>query len=249
MPRQSRKSSESCFFHVMVQGINKEFVFNEERFITLYCKLLHENLKKYDVKIIAYCIMNNHAHMLIYTEKIDELSKYMHRVNTIFSMYYNTKLERVGVVFRNRFESEPILSQKHLFNCIAYIHNNPVKANLVANPAMYKYSSYNNYINKNMDDEILRLVFGTSIDYIETFKMMHRQSMDFDFKEVKNIEDWGREIDRIVKCDIGTIIMDKTLLENSVIKLIKENKIPIKNVCEKFKISRYKVSKILQKYK
>lgn len=247
MPRASRKSSETCFFHVMVQGIDKEYVFNEEKFMVKYQKLLLSNLQDYDVKLIAYCIMSNHAHMLVYTEKIEDLSKYMHKVNTIFSMYYNTKLERVGVVFRNRFESQPILNQRHLFNCISYIHNNPVNANIVEKPSMYKYSSYNNFINNNVEKEILKLVFGTSIDYMKTFLILHKQFIEYDFKEVKYVQNWSSEIDKLMKYDVATIVMNEKLLEENIIRLVKVNKIPIKYICEKFKLSRYKVSKILNK--
>ena len=247
MPRTSRKSSETCFFHVMVQGINKEYVFNEEKFIAKYQKLLFINLQDYNIKLVAYCIMNNHAHMLIYTEKIEELSKYMHKVNTTFSMYYNTKLDRVGVVFRNRFESEPILSQKHLYNCIAYIHNNPVNAGIVENPSMYKYSSYNNFINNNIDKEIFKLVFGNPTDYIEVFLILYKQSIDYDFKEVRSVQDWSLEIDRLIQYDVGTIVMNENLLKEHIRRLVKVNKVPIKYICEKFKLSRYKVSRILNK--
>lgn len=130
MPRIGRKKLQTTFFHIIVQGINKEYIFYNEEYIKEYKKLLLDNLNKYNVKIIAYCIMNNHTHILLYTENIEEMSKYMKSINTSYAKYYNRNENRVGIVFRNRYESEPIYEKRYLLNCIGYIHNNPVKAGI-----------------------------------------------------------------------------------------------------------------------
>ena len=75
--------------------------------------------------------MNNHAHFLIYTQDLEDFSKFMHRVNLIYAQKYNKEKNRCGVLFRNRYESEPIYNEKYLINCIKYIHDNPVKAGIV----------------------------------------------------------------------------------------------------------------------
>ena len=56
--------------------------------------------------------MNNHAHILLKAENINCLSKYMHKLNTKYALYYNAKYDRVGYVFKNRFKSE-----EHLWRC------------------------------------------------------------------------------------------------------------------------------------
>ena len=66
--RQVRETLESSFFHVMVQGIRKEYIFSKEQYIRMYLKLLNEKRKELKIKVIAYCIMNNHAHLLIETK-------------------------------------------------------------------------------------------------------------------------------------------------------------------------------------
>jgi hypothetical protein len=58
----------------MVQGVNKEYIFNTDDYMKKYQKLIFSNLKKYNLELLAYCIMNNHAHLLMYTEKIDEIA-------------------------------------------------------------------------------------------------------------------------------------------------------------------------------
>ena len=123
MPRIARRDYNTSFFHVMVQGIRKEYVFTEREDIELYIRLIYTYMKKYSVKIIAYCVMNNHAHLLTYVEEIEELSKFMKCINTTYAMYYNKKYKKTGYVFRNRYRAEPIFNQEHLVNCINYIHN------------------------------------------------------------------------------------------------------------------------------
>lgn len=144
MPRAARKYLDTSFFHVMVQGINKEFIFNNDRYINRYIQLIKKNLDSDKIKIIAFCIMNNHAHLLIQVEDIKELSKYMQKINSMYAKYYNhMENERVGYVFRDRYKSEPILNRRQLIQCIKYIHQNPVKANIVKSAEEYRYSSYN----------------------------------------------------------------------------------------------------------
>ena len=108
MPRFPRSYIKTSFFHVMVQGINKSYIFEEPENIKYYISTMHKLSKEQEIEIIAYCIMNNHAHMLIKTEQLKELSKYMQRLNTRYGKYYNKKHNRVGYVFRDRYKSEGI---------------------------------------------------------------------------------------------------------------------------------------------
>lgn len=103
---------------------------------------MYEIKDKYNVKIIAYCIMNNHVHMLLETAGVENLSKYMHCLNTRFGQYYNKKYKRVGYVFRDRYKAEGIYSEKQLYNCIKYIYDNPVKAEICKKPEEYEFSNY-----------------------------------------------------------------------------------------------------------
>ena len=142
MPRFPRNYLDTSFFHVMSQGINKNFIFEDPIDIKFYIKNMYEIKNDYNVKIIAYCIMNNHTHMLMETELIENLSKYMHCLNTRYGMYYNKKYNRVGYVFRDRYKAEGIYSEKQLYSCIKYIYDNPVKAGICKRAEDYNFSNY-----------------------------------------------------------------------------------------------------------
>ena len=141
MPRFPRNYTETSFFHIITQGINKSFIFNNEEDIKYYIKTMYNLTEEQKIKIIGYCIMANHAHMLIQADNLKELSKYMQRLNTRYGIYYNKRYNRVGYVFRDRYLSEGIYNEKYFYNCLKYIFNNPVKAGICKNPKDYKYSN------------------------------------------------------------------------------------------------------------
>jgi len=148
MPRVSRKSLKSNYFHVITQGIEKSYIFEKQKSKEVYKKMLLINLENHNLRLLSYCIMSNHAHLLVYTKKIEELSKYMQCVNTAFAIYYNKSHKRVGYVFANRFKSEEIKQISHLHRTLVYIHLNPVSAGMCDVPEEYQYSSYNDFINR-----------------------------------------------------------------------------------------------------
>lgn len=151
MARKARKNYYSEFFHIMVQGLNKEFVFNTNEDINKYLEILKKNCDEdYNyVKLIAYCVMNNHIHMLFYTQNTEFISKIMQKTNTKYALFYNKKYDRCGYVFRNRYRAEEIIDATYLINCIRYIHNNPVKAGICNKKDDYLYSSFLEYQGKS----------------------------------------------------------------------------------------------------
>ena len=104
MPRMARKNYDTCYFHIIVQGINKEFIFKKQEYIKTYLELLKKYGEEHNVEIIAYCIMSNHAHILIKIKSIEDMTQYMKKTNTKYALYYNKKEQRVGYVFRDRYK-------------------------------------------------------------------------------------------------------------------------------------------------
>lgn len=235
MPRRARKYNETNFFHIIVQGINKEYIFDKERYIKQYMKLLYKYKVDTSINIIAYCIMNNHAHLLLYTETIDEMSQYMHKVNTGYAKYYNyINKDRVGYVFRDRYVSEPIENQRYLINCINYIHYNPVKGGIVEKCSEYKYSSYNMFINgKNIN--LLSKLLGEELD-VEIF---------IDGKVTDVFEDLEVDTDEFIRCKINNMLaisnisIEESLKDKVILKLL------IKYLKEQYKIKYVDMMKFL----
>ena len=146
MARVSRKDTDGKFFHVMVQGIAKEYIFPDDEAKGCYLSCIRDSKYRKDIKIFAFCVMGNHAHFLFEVDSVLNISLFMNSVNAKYAKYYNTMNNRVGYVFRGRFKSELIESTKYLVNCMVYIQNNPVKAGMVKDAKDYNYSSYTNYL-------------------------------------------------------------------------------------------------------
>ena len=186
MPRVPRERFSSGFFHIMIQGINKEYIFEKNENKEKYLFLMKKYYENYNIKIIAYCIMNNHAHFLIYSDDIKQISNYMHKINSIYAMDYNTINKRVGYLFRDRYKSQYINNREYLFKCIKYIHLNPVKAHIVKEERQYKYSSYNDFLYKKeyIKDDVIQLVFGDKHNYLELFNSI--EDIDVEMMDVDN---------------------------------------------------------------
>lgn len=166
--------------------------------------------------------MSNHAHMLIETEEIKELSKYMQRLNTKYGKYYNKKYNRVGYVFRDRYRAQGIYTEKYLYNCLRYIYNNPVKAGICKNAEDYPYSNY-----KKIDGEL-----------------------DEDYTFI-DIEDDDKNIGEIIKkflkeneMELTDLKREKRKLKELVIILKKQYNISLRNIAKELHMGRETIRKL-----
>ena len=227
MPRIPRMYLNTEYFHVITQGINKSYIFDSPIDIKYYIKNIYDIKEKYNIEIIAYCIMNNHAHILIKSTVINNLSNYMHDLNTRYGCYYNKKYKRVGYVFRDRYKAEGIYTENHLYSCIKYIYDNPVKAGICNKPEEYLYSNY-------------KLV--KKIDGCEEYQFM---DIDKDSNVICKsiIEKYLLENNM----SIEDLKKDENELHKIFIVLKKDYKISLREIAIHFNLGREKVRRIFNK--
>jgi hypothetical protein len=91
--------------------------------------------------------MGNHVHILLKEGK-ENLTLVIKRIAGSYVYWYNWKYRRCGHLFQDRFKSEPVEDDAYFLTVIRYIHQNPIKAGICKNIDGYKFSSYNEYINK-----------------------------------------------------------------------------------------------------
>ena len=243
MSRIARKNLKTTFLHIMVQGVNKEYIFNSNYYIEKYLNIIDIVQKEYNFTIIAYCVMNNHAHFLIYTEDINILGKAMKKINQKYAQEYNKIENRCGILFRNRYKAEPIYDIKYLINCIKYIHDNPVKAKIVLNCEDYQYSSYKDYKeNKGVSQSIImKKIFGENCDFMKLFaKVYERRYMDteddINGTNEAYIESGIREFISERNLELIDILSDRKTLIELIKFLKKECKIKYVEIKEYFRI-------------
>ena len=198
--------------------------------------------------------MNNHAHILLYVEEKSEMSNFMQKINTSYAKYYNFCENREGYVFKGRYYTQDILSLRQLYNCLVYIHKNPIKANLAVRMEEYPFSSYQEFFgNKEIiDSESIKLLELNLDNYYEDLIKMHRienVTDIFDIKEFIDSQQILREYERNYKQPIKSLIEEKEILENIVIDLNEKAGMPIRKIAKMVNINKNKVNKILKVYK
>lgn len=257
MPRTSRKNINSSYIHVITQGIRKEYIFYKDEYKQYYINLLYKISQEYqNCNILAYCIMDNHAHILMYNEDVNELSTLMSRVNTSYGIFYNKVEKRVGYVFRNRYYTQEIRDEKHLFNSLVYIHRNPVKAQIVTKMEEYKYSSFNKYKNGTLNHNIIELIFHNQ-DYINQFNYIHKNFCEENIMDIKEEAEIRIEkMKKIIKefCDkykmsLELIKKDNYLLISLIKKLRKQCDVTNKEISCFIGIGKNRICNILKKDK
>lgn len=180
-------------YHLYNRGTEKRKIFDSradyERFLALLylsnsIEPVHINNQRYRgstlverlelergeqlVSIAAYCLMPNHFHLLVQEHEEGGISKFMQKLVTGYTMYYNTKNERTGALFQGKFKSEHAGDDRYLKYLLAYIHLNPSK---FSKPEQYIYSSYADFAGekrlqgKILDIKVLPDYFPSSKDF------------------------------------------------------------------------------------
>lgn len=249
MARTSRNNMEnSSFFHIMVQGINKEYIFNTRKNKEKYLEYLHKN--NIDIKIIAYCIMDNHAHILVQTDNIKNIEIWMKKSNISYAIYYNKKNDRVGYVFRNRYKMQPIKNEKHLYLCIDYIHDNPVKAKNCGKKEEYEFSSYNHLYQGNQTkiQKIIKQALRLS-----TLQKNENEEIEEEFSFIEDSKKDKEEICKEIieeflgkkKLTLQDLKKEKELLKKLIKILKNENDISYRIMEKYLEISRETIRKLI----
>jgi len=126
MPRTIRKGSKTGVYHIMLRGINKQCIFNDGEDKRIFINRLLRYKEIGDFEIYAYCLMDNHVHLLI-KERSETVSVLIKRIGVSYVNWFNNKYDRTGHLFQDRFKSEPVENDSYLLTAARYIHQNPVK--------------------------------------------------------------------------------------------------------------------------
>lgn len=150
MARSARLVIENCPHHLTQRGNNKQIVFNEPEDALTYLDILKKQSRKYGMNIVGYCLMPNHVHLIAIPTEKSALANSFGRTNYAYTQYFNRKYEAVGHLWQNRYFSCP-LDDQHFWNALCYIEQNPVRANIIDNPCLFKWSSAKAHVT-NIDE-------------------------------------------------------------------------------------------------
>ena len=133
------------YYHILDRGVEQRDVFINPKDFEKFLNILNTVSLKFNVTLHAYCLMNNHYHLLIET-KDNRLSYFMKLINSQYAIYFNKRYKRVGHLWQGRFKSWYVTDERYLYTLIKYIEYNPLKAKIIKNLGEYPYSSYQSLI-------------------------------------------------------------------------------------------------------
>ncbi|MGB9780231.1 transposase [Caldanaerobacter sp.] len=130
MPRKPRVKRKSGYYHVMLRRNEKKNIFRSNEDKKRFIEILAEKKLGGKFYLTAFCLMNNHVHLMI-KEGNEDLSSSIKRIAGIYASYFNKKYDRAGHLFQDRFRSEPVGNESYVIGLVRYIHQKPVKTGLV----------------------------------------------------------------------------------------------------------------------
>jgi REP element-mobilizing transposase RayT len=146
VPRKPREETEGGLYHVYARGNGKQRIFLDDHDRRTYLLLLRRVIQEYEWRCLAYCLMENHVHLLIETP-VPNLGRGMQRLHSTYAQTFNTRHGRVGHLFQGRYGAVRIESDVQLSTTLAYIAANPVRSALCGRPSEWPWSSYHHAVN------------------------------------------------------------------------------------------------------
>ncbi len=141
MPRRARTAPGGFCYHVINRGINRQKVFHTESDYRCFVEAMQRAELVLSVRLLAYCLMPNHFHLVVWPVADGDLSSWMQRVMSRFNYRHRKDHPGSGHLWQGRFKSIPIQEDKHLFRVIRYVERNPLRGGLVEQSEDWKWSS------------------------------------------------------------------------------------------------------------
>lgn len=208
--------AEDVFYHAYNRGYNRQEIFKDEQdyftFIHLFKRYLEPNFQEIrfnrkgeeqpftpnyvynDVDLLAYCLMPNHFHLLIFQKTIKGMPKLVTRLTSNYSTYFNQKYQKEGSPFQDTYKAVAIQSEEQFINLSAYIHANPCQ---ILTPgetlSNYPFSSLKFYA-KNQGPKWLKMerissYFQTAKSYEDFVETYAKFKLEEKSKDLEKIED------------------------------------------------------------
>lgn len=224
MPRRARVFSRSGYMHIIIRGVGRQILFENDCDYRRFLATLERYCLETGVRICAYCLMENHVHLLVWDHKTS-ISLLMKKVGVSYSRYYNRKYERTGHLLQDRYLSEIIEGNRNFLMVFRYILRNPQKAG-ICKASEYPWSSYALYEKPLAFMELSQIhrLLGDQKNYEEFIN----ETADDRFMEYETHyydDKWAQEI--LCQClniKSGTILQTYDRKErNLAIRLLKSN--------------------------
>lgn len=145
MARPLRIEFEGAWYHVMNRGAGRRAIFKNDADRRYFLKLLDDVSERFSAEIHAYCLMDNHYHLMVRTPEAN-LARLMRHLNGLYTQWHNRHTRQDGALFRGRYKAILVEADAYWTHLSRYIHRNPLEAGMVKKLAGYAWSSYPAYL-------------------------------------------------------------------------------------------------------
>jgi putative transposase len=157
MARLLRVQFPGAIYHVALRGNNRRVLFQDDDDRKRFLARLGEYGEEFGIKLYIFCLMTNHVHLVLETPQAN-LSQFMHKLETAYTVYFNLRHGESGHLLQDRFGAWPVAGDDYLLRLSRYVHLNPVHVGKLKNLELqerinelrkYRWSSYRGYIGKD----------------------------------------------------------------------------------------------------
>ncbi len=143
MPRRLRHTLQGAVFHVMNRAVRRTVLFENQADFEAFIAVVRDGLSRFNIKIIAYCLMPNHWHFVVICDRIAELSQWMHWIESTHANRWNGAhgLRGTGAVYQGRFTAVPVQTEHSLMRVCRYVERNALRKGLVPAAEKWVWSS------------------------------------------------------------------------------------------------------------
>lgn len=143
MPRRKRKNLGNIVYHVLNRANGRMRIFRKPSDFEAFERIIAEGLERIPMRLLGYCLMGNHWHLLLWPHEDGDLSTFMQWVTMTHSQRWHAAHGTAGIghVYQGRFKSFPVQSSSYYLTVLRYIESNPLRAGLVKSSADWRWSS------------------------------------------------------------------------------------------------------------
>ena len=143
MPRQARNAPGGLIYHVLNRAVGRLPLLQKIGDFEAFERVLQEALGRRPVRLLAYCLMPNHWHLVVWPREDGDLSEFVRWLTHTHTMRWHAAHHTSGTghLYQGRFKSFPLASDDHFFNVVRYVERNALRANLVAGAEKWRWSS------------------------------------------------------------------------------------------------------------
>jgi putative transposase len=143
MPRTARKAPGGVVFHVINRGVGRRCIFDKDEDFSAFERVMVHALTAHPVRLLGYCMMPNHFHLLLWPDEDGQMGRFMHRLSMTHTRRWQEHYHRVGEghLYQGRFKSFPVQDDRHFLIVARYVERNALRAGLVMRAEHWRWSS------------------------------------------------------------------------------------------------------------